>query len=36
MKPLIQEVCTSVPNSIIKYKGAIFGFDNKIALPNII
>jgi hypothetical protein len=36
MKPLIQEVCPSIPNSIIKYKGAIFGFDNKITIPNII
>jgi hypothetical protein len=36
MKPLIQEVSLIVPNSITKYKGAIFGFDNKIALPNII
>ena len=32
MKPLIQEVYTPTPNSIIKYNGAIYAFDDKIKL----
>lgn len=35
MKPLIQETFPQAPNSIVKYKGAIFGFDDKIAIPDI-
>jgi hypothetical protein len=35
MKPLIQEVYPPSPNSIIKYNGAIYGFDDKIKLLNL-
>jgi hypothetical protein len=35
MKPLIQEVFPPTPNSIIKYDGAIFGFDDNIVIPDI-